>query len=50
VWHVALGGDSALSSGPGAERKKPTVGSRVTENSQIKNTPEMKIAQKIARS
>jgi hypothetical protein len=36
---VAPGGDDILTSGPGTERKKPTVGSRVTENSQIKNTP-----------
>jgi hypothetical protein len=45
AWRVMPGGDGALTSGPGAERKK-TVGSRVTENSRIKNTPKRKIAQK----
>jgi hypothetical protein len=43
---VAPGGDGALMSKPGAEREKLAVGSRVTDNSQIKNTSETKIAQK----
>jgi hypothetical protein len=30
---VVLGGDGTLMSGPGTERMKPTVGSRVTQNS-----------------
>jgi hypothetical protein len=47
AWHIVPGGDGALTSGPGTEREKLTVGSRVTDNSRIKNTPEMKIAQKI---
>jgi hypothetical protein len=31
--HVVPGGDGALTSGPGTERTKPTVGSRVTQKS-----------------
>jgi hypothetical protein len=48
VRRLALGGDGALMSGPTTEREKLTIGSRVTDNSRIKNTPETKIAQKIA--
>jgi hypothetical protein len=33
VAHGKPGGDGALSSGPGTDREKLTVGSRVTDNS-----------------
>jgi hypothetical protein len=46
AWRMAPGGDGALTSGPGTEREKLTVGTRMTDNSRIKNTPKTKIAQK----
>jgi hypothetical protein len=46
AWCMAPGGDGALTSGPGMEREKLTVGSRMIDNSRIKNTPKTKIAQK----
>jgi hypothetical protein len=36
------GGDGALTSGPGAEREKLTVGSRVIVNSRIQILPKLK--------
>jgi hypothetical protein len=48
--HGAPGGRCCLIGGPASASAPLMSGPRVTEKSQIKNIPEMKIAKKIARS